>query len=414
MLLGFNKSAPTNGERSHAKTTNPADARKVSDMRITNLISSLVLSIPLLAIPAPLRASPAAPVGVAVSIRIGPPVLPVYSQPLCPSPGYIWEPGYWAYGDDGYYWVPGIWVLPPQVGLLWTPGYWAFSNGLYAWNAGYWGPVVGFYGGIAYGFGYSGTGFYGGYWRGGQYFYNTRVTNVNTTIIHNVYSRNVVNEHNGNRVSFNGGPHGVNARPTAAELSARNRRVSMTAAQIQHQREASSNRTLLASVNHGRPDVAASSRPEALNNRSAETRNRPTPARPAAAPKAAPARPERTPERAPARTEKPAAHESAPKPARTEKPIRESEPKPARTAKPAHESAPKPAKTEKPAAHESAAKPARAVKPAHESAPKPAKTEKPAAHESAAKPSHAPSASHSAPHESQSHEQAHTAADKKP
>ena len=48
----------------------------------------------------------------------------------------------------------------------------------------------------------------------------------------------------------------------------------MTAAQTQHQREASSNRTMLASVNHGRPDVAASSRPEALNNRSAETRNR--------------------------------------------------------------------------------------------------------------------------------------------
>jgi len=72
------------------------------------------------------------------------------------------------------------------VGLLWTPGYWAFSHGLYAWNAGYWGPVVGFYGGIAYGFGYPGTGFYGGYWKGGEYFYNTRVTNVNTTIIQNV------------------------------------------------------------------------------------------------------------------------------------------------------------------------------------------------------------------------------------
>ena len=57
MPLRFNRSAPTNGERSHAKTTNPADARKVSDMRITNLISSLVLSIPLLAIPAPLRSA---------------------------------------------------------------------------------------------------------------------------------------------------------------------------------------------------------------------------------------------------------------------------------------------------------------------------------------------------------------------
>ncbi|MGB9431623.1 MAG: hypothetical protein WBQ89_05225 [Candidatus Acidiferrum sp.] len=73
------------------------DDRKVSDMRITNLISSPVLSTPLLAILARLRASPAAQVGVAVSISIGPPVLPVYSQPPCPSAGYIWEPGYWAY-----------------------------------------------------------------------------------------------------------------------------------------------------------------------------------------------------------------------------------------------------------------------------------------------------------------------------
>ena len=57
-----------------------------------------------------------------VSITIAPPVLPVYVQPALPGPGYIWTPGYWAYGDDDYYWVPGTWVLPPTVGLLWTPG----------------------------------------------------------------------------------------------------------------------------------------------------------------------------------------------------------------------------------------------------------------------------------------------------
>ena len=51
---------------------------------------------------------------VGVSISIAPPVLPVYEQPLCPGPGYIWTPGYWAYGEDDYYWVPGTWVLPPD------------------------------------------------------------------------------------------------------------------------------------------------------------------------------------------------------------------------------------------------------------------------------------------------------------
>ena len=68
-------------------------------------------------------------------------------QPLIPGPGYIWTPGYWAWGDNGYFWVPGTWVLPPAVGLLWTPGYWAWSAGSYIWNAGYWGPHIGFYGG---------------------------------------------------------------------------------------------------------------------------------------------------------------------------------------------------------------------------------------------------------------------------
>ena len=107
--------------------------------------------------------------GVFVSVAVGPPALPVYVQPVAPGPGYIWKPGYWAWGPDGYYWVPGTWVLPPEVGFLWTPGYWGFSAGLYNWHPGFWGPTVGFYGGINYGFGYPGHGYYGGYWRGHQH-----------------------------------------------------------------------------------------------------------------------------------------------------------------------------------------------------------------------------------------------------
>ena len=96
--------------------------------------------------------------GVSISVNIGPPVLPVYEQPPCPGDGYIWTPGYWAYGPEGYYWVPGTWVMPPTVGVLWTPGYWGWGNGVYIWHAGYWGPHVGFYGGVNYGYGYLGTG----------------------------------------------------------------------------------------------------------------------------------------------------------------------------------------------------------------------------------------------------------------
>jgi len=30
---------------------------------------------------------------IGISIRIGPPALPVYAQPPCPTDGYIWTPG---------------------------------------------------------------------------------------------------------------------------------------------------------------------------------------------------------------------------------------------------------------------------------------------------------------------------------
>jgi len=227
-------------------------------MRIARFICSLLLVVGLLTIPVPSRAQ----VAVGISVRIGPPALPVYAQPICPEPGYIWVPGYWVYGPDGYFWVPGTWVVPPEVGLLWTPGYWGWENDFYVWHAGYWGPEVGYYGGINYGFGYTGAGFFGGYWRDRTYYYNRAVTNVNVEVVRNTYTTVVKNNTTINRVSFNGGPGGVTARPTSREMAAEHQRhVSMTNEQNQHQQAARSNRTLLASVNHGRPDVAASVRP---------------------------------------------------------------------------------------------------------------------------------------------------------
>lgn len=205
--------------------------------------------------PAPARAA------VGVSISIAPPVLPVYEQPLCPGPGYIWTPGYWAYGEDDYYWVPGTWVLPPVVGLLWTPGYWGYDGGFYAWHAGYWGPHVGYYGGINYGFGYGGVGYEGGYWDHGVFFYNSAVTRVNTTIITNTYNKTIVHNETVNNVSFNG-PGGTKAQPTPQELAwSHDRHTPPTALQLQHQQTARTNRALFASVNHGAPPVVATAKP---------------------------------------------------------------------------------------------------------------------------------------------------------
>ena len=204
-------------------------------------------------------------IGIGISVRIGPPALPVYAQPICPGPGYLWTPGYWAWSDvNGYYWVPGTWVVAP-VGMLWTPGYWGFAGGFYGWHPGYWGPHVGFYGGINYGFGYGGVGFAGGEWRGGAFFYNRAVMNVNVTNVRNVYNRTVIV--NNTHVAFNG-PGGIEARPTPQEEAyGREQHTAALAAQTEHEHAASQNRQLFASENHGRPAIAATARPGEFSGR---------------------------------------------------------------------------------------------------------------------------------------------------
>jgi hypothetical protein len=201
-------------------------------------------------------------VGVSFNVRVAPPALPVYEQPICPGPGYLWTPGYWAWDDDaGYYWVPGTWVVAP-VGLLWTPGYWGWSNGFYGWHGGYWGPHIGFYGGVNYGYGYGGVGFVGGEWRGGAFFYNSAVMRVDTVHITNVYVNRTVIVNNESHVAFNGGEGGITARPRPEEERAEHEehRAALTA-QTQHEHEASHERQNFASENHGRPAIAATARP---------------------------------------------------------------------------------------------------------------------------------------------------------
>jgi hypothetical protein len=197
---------------------------------------------------------------VAITVEFAPPPLPVYDQPPVPGSGYIWVPGYWAWGTDvGWYWVPATWVLPPAIGLLWTPAYWAYSDGAYVLYDGYWAPEVGFYGGIDYGFGYTGYGYEGGYWNDRAFFYNTAVNNVTNVSITNVYHKPVV-DRNRTRISYNGGPGGVRVRPTPAQLAvARERHVPATPEQRRHVEAAARDPAMALSQNHGHPAVAATS-----------------------------------------------------------------------------------------------------------------------------------------------------------
>ncbi len=321
-------------------------------MRTARLIFSALLLLGIAAIPSASQAQ----VAIGVSIHVGPPVLPVYAQPACPAAGYLWVPGYWAYGPDGYYWVPGAWVEPPAVGLLWTPGYWAFTGSFYRWNAGYWGPQVGFYGGINYGFGYTGVGYSGGYWRGSNFYYNRAVTNLNVNVIRNTY--NTPARANNNHVSFNGGRGGINARPTAAqEHAAADRHIGATSAQQHLETAARANRNQFASVNHGRPAVTATAKPAAFKSSTA------TPARTASrertTTKPSEAKP-RTETTRSATTREPKSHTET-KPATTREPKTESKPRTeARSANREPKAEPKPRTETKPAATQ---KPKAAPKP---------------------------------------------------
>lgn len=245
-----------------------------------------LLLLPALLMLALLPATSSAQIGIAVSINTMPPPLPVYDQPPCPDEGYLWEPGYWAWGPDGYYWVPGVWVEPPQPGLFWTPGYWGFVNGNYMWNEGYWGPEVGFYGGINYGFGYIGFGYEGGYWNANRFFYNRAYNHIDERSVHNVYNYNAGNRrsdfrgsanggnnnynngynrnngYNNARPSYHGGPGGVQATPRPSEASAwREPTTPRMNSQVQHAQTYSSVRGQAAAQNHGRPATPAVTQP---------------------------------------------------------------------------------------------------------------------------------------------------------
>jgi hypothetical protein len=265
----------------------------------------------LLALLLPLIPASQAHAGIFISVNFGPPVLPVYVQPVCPQPGLMWTPGYWAYGPDGYYWVPGAWVPAPYVGALWTPPYWGYEGAVYVFHPGYWGPHVGYYGGINYGFGYMGVGFAGGMWRGGVFAYNTAIMRVGSGggWGNRVYvDREVINRTtiiNNNRVAFNGGPNGVRYQASAQERSYMNERhLAPTSFQTQHEQSARADRMAYAKANGGRPQNLVASRP--LQNES-----RPAPeARPGNA--ARPAGPANTPGARPGPAARPAGPESRP------------------------------------------------------------------------------------------------------
>jgi hypothetical protein len=89
---------------------------------------------------------------------------------------------------------------------------------------------------------------------------------VNVVNIHNTYNETVVNRVSVTKVSYNGGPGGVAAAPSAQERAwSAERHVPPTGAQNQHTQEAFRNPALSARTNGGHPAIAATPRPGAYN-----------------------------------------------------------------------------------------------------------------------------------------------------
>jgi hypothetical protein len=195
--------------------------------------------------------NPAWPPDAEVRTAEAPPPLQDDTQPPCPDDGLLWTPAYWAWGGGHYYWVAGAWVRPPRAGIFWTPGYWSFAGAVYVFHPGYWGPHVGYYGGINYGFGYAGVGFTGGRWAGNAFSYNRAVNNVDSSIIHNTYSETPAGNTVVSKVSYNGGPGGITAVPTAQERAAASEpHIPATPLQQRYVQQAAGTPTLMARISH--------------------------------------------------------------------------------------------------------------------------------------------------------------------
>ncbi len=206
------------------------------------------------------------------TVQQPPPPLPSYEQPVAPGPDYLWTPGYWNSTNTGYFYVPGNWVSAPFSGALWTPGWWGYTGRGYGWHHGYWGRHVGYYGGVNYGFGFLGVGYQGGYWNNDHFYYNRAVNHVQPATVNNyVYQRNLTVTNNtyinNTRVSYNGGPGGLQRRPLPAELAAqRETHIAPLPAQVAERQAASQNRQQFFGTNHGAPQLLYAAHPVIEHN----------------------------------------------------------------------------------------------------------------------------------------------------
>ena len=94
-----------------------------------------------------------------------------------------------------------------------------------------------------------------------RYFYNSAANNLGAAHITNVYNQTVVNNTTINRASFNGGPGGVAAKPSAEELLAeKETHIPASRLQVDQARASGMRAEQFVSTNQGKPAIAATTR----------------------------------------------------------------------------------------------------------------------------------------------------------
>ena len=75
---------------------------------------------------------------VPIYVRIRPPRIRVERRGPPPSPGHVWQRGYYRWDGAAYVWVPGRWEIGPRAHARWAEGHWRHGRRGWYWVEGHW------------------------------------------------------------------------------------------------------------------------------------------------------------------------------------------------------------------------------------------------------------------------------------
>jgi hypothetical protein len=62
----------------------------------------------------------------------------VESQTISPGVGFVWVPGFYAWGGGRWVWTHGYWGHPARPGVVWVGPHYVFRGGRHIWIRGGW------------------------------------------------------------------------------------------------------------------------------------------------------------------------------------------------------------------------------------------------------------------------------------